>query len=121
MIQSNELRVNNIFSDFHMNENDFFVMDESTIGSYAHNPESLRGVPLTEKWLFRLGFKKASYGDGDCNCYRLFSFNIHEIQDGYQMDYIDMFVCFKYVHELQNTYFDLTKEELCCGGMVDAG
>lgn len=71
------------------------------------------GVPLTEKWLLKLGFKEASslMWDG-------VEFEKEYLGNKFTVD-VEMYVyngCWtqkiKYVHQLQNLYFALTGEEL---------
>jgi hypothetical protein len=77
--------------------------------------EDLEGIPLTEEWLLRLGFKCFPWGwvvDVNGNYKVLIKFqekpNLSawlEVGNGHRAD-------FTFVHELQNLFFALTGEEL---------
>lgn len=66
--------------------------------------DELNGIPLTEEWLLKLGFEKYKLGFRNGNLWvtltELAWFGNSEITE------------IKYVHQLQNLYFALTKEEL---------
>ena len=70
--------------------------------------KDLKGIPLTEEWLVRLGFKKISpHG----SIWKLGNFHV---QDFIQLGIYECnnHVKIKYIHQLQNLYFALTGEEL---------
>jgi hypothetical protein len=66
-------------------------------------------IPLTEEWLIKLGFEKNITTD----LYPTFSYDIVNVNDGivYVLNY-GFVNHIKYVHQLQNLYFTLTREEL---------
>ncbi len=80
---------------------------------WGFDPKDLDGIPLTEEWLKRLGFEK------DCpHCY-WFSTKDRFTDIGYSysiqeevIEFHDLKVPLKYVHQLQNHYFALTGKEL---------
>lgn len=88
--------------------NSITVHDDTTI--YNHE---LRGIPLTEEWLLKFGFKK--YGKTTLfkkSNVTLNSMDIgHNRGDGFTLNYTP-FVKVQHVHQLQNLYFALTGLEL---------
>jgi hypothetical protein len=75
--------------------------------------ESISPIPVTEKFLIKLGFKKSDfYEKGKVKEYELGDFLV------YTYDEIEVYfgalveVKLKYVHQLQNFYFALTGIEL---------
>ena len=74
-------------------------------------------IPLTEEWLLKFGFKTDFYGGQGNVCYYASKgkFKIYSLEDNksYQYDYTtNMFTMIKHVHELQNLYYALKKQEL---------
>jgi hypothetical protein len=85
--------------------------------------ECLRPIPLTEEWLLRFGFrKKASFSDhtihidmtnilcldNDNNESEFSAVSIYDVDEGVWI-YLESI---QYVHQLQNLYFVLSREEL---------
>ena len=76
-------------------------------------PSNIYSIPLTEEWLFKLGFVVTYYGyehnensfeiEKLLNEHYILSINCNEYNVGEP---------FKYVHQLQNLFFSLTGEEL---------
>lgn len=90
----------------------------------------LEGIPLTEQWLEKLGFKKETYGIHEGANYKHtlwfgdwhFNYGKHKNGQGYfiiqsnggydDAGELDIIETCKYVHQLQNLYFALTGKEL---------
>jgi hypothetical protein len=94
---------------------------QDTIEDY----ERIKGIPLTEEWLYKFGFKNIDKGDND---YITYTDSNHDYylqidvrrKDGKYLILDNSFddlrafsmVDIMYVHQLQNLYFALTGEEL---------
>jgi hypothetical protein len=84
------------------------------------NPELFEPIPLTEKWLKKLGFGKSDEHEMGNNLNDNFGFyyDYHfkrfrlECSDDDGLNYADMDLKINYVHQLQNLYFYLTGDEL---------
>ena len=72
--------------------------------------DSFEGIPLTEEWLLKLGFKWKNHA------MRLGKYAIRQQVDGWFMylsnESLNFTIHLKYVHQLQNLYFALTGKEL---------
>jgi len=68
--------------------------------------EFLTGIPLTEEWLLKFGFEKLLYGVVYNKDYVEIGFN----KDGFYI--IQSSKTIKYVHKLQNLYFERKNQEL---------
>ena len=114
-MKASELRINN-WIQFRHTETPVRI----TLGDFVreYNDEHLEDyepIPLTEKWLKRLGFeiKKGAWGTsaeiriGGVRYVLYQNGNVWSINptDGYRVD-------FKYIHTVQNYYFALTGQEL---------
>lgn len=127
----NEFRIGNLISDgffiykileiskgivkgFSTQNGEFFYPDTL----YSLNEENLEGIPLTEEWLLKFGFNNINskeYGIKCGSCWMSLSNpkDMGEWQDCYCWIFDRFkFIELKYVHQLQNLYFALTKEEL---------
>ena len=70
-------------------------------------------IPLTEDWLIKFGFEKSKHWytiggiaiSTDMN-------RLTQKVDGMYVEIYNQFKCPKYVHKLQNLYYELTGEEL---------
>jgi len=73
----------------------------------------IKGIPLTEEWLLKFGFKKTKM-KGNKNLMEFIKGNfiiyLYEEIEVYFSIWDD--ITLKYVHQLQNLYFALTGEEL---------
>lgn len=138
MIQANELRIGNYVGYKFQSEPDIFsvekvgyiqwVEDDTgwSIGfSNPTNPnkkeydwlDEISGIPLTEEWLLKFGFKKeirSSIATSVKDVYNwsyngmwIIKFNEAEGYCNYQSSII-----VRYVHELQNAHFIFYREEL---------
>ena len=78
------------------------------------NLYDLSPIKLTEEILLKCGFEKDNRIDlGELNpCFTIFSFSLMIRHNSYYVDWIGGNTEMKYLHELQNLYFALTKEEL---------
>jgi len=80
-----------------------------------HTLESFKPIPLTEEWLFNLGFEKLkSSNEWYVIKNKGFEFSIHIT--GYEICFgsgnVFLKGDFKYIHKIQNLYFALTGEQL---------
>lgn len=121
-MKASELRIGNYVHTINPRHNDKVLKIESIGDNESVNVffreyklSEIEPIPLTEEILLKFGFKKekTTY----INDYYIFIngvWNIKFKREGY-CSFIT-FGCFltdiKYVHELQNLYFALTKEEL---------
>jgi len=121
MIQANELRIGNLYSQFgHIESISWVNLKE--LESAPKDQLWCKPMPFTEEWLLRLGFVKK----GDNEEYR---FEFKKIVNGFVFDFItdwntqsldNKFIVqfcktrtnIKHVHHLQNLYFALTNKEL---------
>jgi hypothetical protein len=71
------------------------------------------GIPIDSEWLVKFGFLMhdgENYGRGD---FKLIHFPEDFGYGFYHSDNFDLLLCdIKYVHQLQNLYYALTKQEL---------
>lgn len=77
----------------------------------------VRGIPLTQEWLFKFGFVddgKIWFGrEGDTDRERIMLFRDDTIKDGFCMMWGGSHVMHQiYVHQFQNIFFALTGNEL---------
>ena len=112
-MESTELRIGNLVQ-YGANVNTVMTLDNCVRVSgcddwiFADN-KALKGIPLTEDWLLKLGFV-----DGEINTanYNLYSFNNHSNtiviieRDGTELGRCGI------VHELQNWFYVITSTEL---------
>jgi hypothetical protein len=118
----NELRIGNIIKTYTGSVVTVTALNGDEINNIHYTPDIIgaimgnvcEGIPLTEEWLLKLGFKhkpnKTSNG---------FGVIIYEIRDEEFVHlYNDRFtykgVEMKHVHQLQNLYFATTGKELTC-------
>lgn len=126
-MEARELRIGNYISDIHASEKFFSEVKQITpyrvfYGGFHSHPLGLKPIPLTEQWLIDLGLKKDSVS---VHIYTI------KLKDGYFIQYnlieksvflggydscVDtqgfLIESVNYVHELQNLYFALKKQEL---------
>ena len=112
MIQINELRVGNLIQEGKVEQIDnsideiYYSGDGYYLSNYCCN---LNAIPLTEEWLLKFGFKRFPWGlvigellfKDNLKCTEL----TFEVGNGFRVE-------LKYVHHLQNFYFDFNNEEL---------
>ena len=124
-MKANELRIGNWYKDnegsiAQVKSLDWFDNDSEDGYSILIDEEFdiryCEGIPLTEEWFTKLGFKR-SVLNGIYECYDGDNgIDIEKIDDGYYLsincgEYIEG-KPFHFVHQLQNLYFALTGEEL---------
>ena len=125
-IKAEELMIGNFVN--HTDDEDTWVMTIETLAAEGCHTECngifdyieaelLEPIPLTEEWLLKFGFKTDFYGGQGNVCYYASKgkFKIYSLEDNksYQYDYTtNMFTMIKHVHELQNLYYALKKQEL---------
>ena len=107
-MKANELRIGNYYygdvlfpSEYNViTANDLVELDSDPLDDY-YQP-----IPLTEEWLFKFGFIK--------HVSQSIWYTLNKVDvwffDGKYVNDNDVEI--KYVHELQNLYFALTKKEL---------
>ena len=114
-MKANELRIGNLVIDEDGDTLPIIAINKdfifhSTEGLFS-TPNTLRGVPLTEGWLVKLGFKRW----GKFDLWKTYQTTVCTIagttQSGFELSKIPR-VEVEYVHQLQNLYFALTGEEL---------
>jgi len=122
-IKANELRINNYYKinkSVSIDEN-VFKLDLTDIRANKNICDLINPIPLTEEWLFKLGFEVEEMRNGyqytlngfciwnsfDSECY---SFMIGNDRNDINIFDIEL----KYLHKLQNLYFALTNIELVC-------
>ena len=102
-----------------LNREDKEVCVRADSGSeYWYKPEELRGIPLTDEQLIRLGFEREADGEGPVK-YKKGAFRIllpqkddfHEFEMWYREDRRHLKGPIS-VHQLQNHYHDMTKIHL---------
>ena len=98
------------------------VYNNGIYTSYFKNIDYyLDSIPLTEEWLLKFGFERVmpteNFYDNDGYAYELNYWGRIALKNGvlisdeyYFLDGLDFDI--KYVHELQNLYYALTKKEL---------
>lgn len=127
MIKPNELRIGNmvllsdgtpitVSSINHEGIELFCDLDEvrDEVVSANYEFKAVEGIPLTAKWLRKLGGKKLGESDyvfGELNELHNRPLGVF-ISEKYGVCYRDYLTQIKYVHQLQNLYFGLTGQEL---------
>ena len=119
----NDYRIGNLVNDNYMvieiDANGLGLVDANLpddLASYIYvEYENIKPIPLTEDWILKFGFNK--YGEWFIinNMFAPYinisiKHNKTTIGDNEEYD-IEMI---KYVHDLQNLYFALTRKELIC-------
>lgn len=99
-----------VFDVYRDNENYYVGLED---GFYVNIDKGIEPIPITEKWLDRLGFE---YGDICDLGVRSNGQITYSFGTAYMCDMFETGCGFKakceYVHQLQNLYFALTGEEL---------
>jgi hypothetical protein len=126
-MKASELRIGNLVYEIINNYNEEVVKITSLSDMFIgwspyrntghHN--HIKPIPLTEEWLFKLGFVEGSklYNNYKVKAGDYWnSVKFYEGEWCYNNDYSDAGCYFlttiKYVHELQNLYFAINKTEL---------
>ena len=128
-MNANELRIGNyvkfgkLFKKVvEIAEEGFYILDKD--GTTLKNTwADLQPIPLTEEWLFKFGFKNhQEYFELFKRNEYFLSFNIKSNELGiyiYNTRGIRYWVNCQYIHQLQNLYFALTREELVVSDIVN--
>ncbi len=79
---------------------------------------NLTGIPLTEEWLVKLGFKNIGGGEYEKDRFIFRKQQRDIVISGFEYDYNGILISANdyHVHQLQNLYFALTGEELTIKG-----
>lgn len=115
MIQANEIRIGNWITCMYGTYQVVDVMCDSINLPHVEGLpyDEADGVPLTEEWLIKGGFKKC---DTDITEYWIDQFMIHKDAHGKWFfmlgPIMDGKLIIDYVHELQNLFYGLKKIEL---------
>lgn len=81
----------------------------SAILDYDYKLNEIKPIPLAEEWLVKMGFKKFVTSDK----YHTYALGVINVNDNIvYVSELGFLNHIKYVHQLQNLYFDLTGEEL---------
>lgn len=104
-LKANELRIGNLvnyndeyFTVLSISE-DWLQLDNEYLNSHIAD---LQPIPLTEEWLFRFGYTEKDFSNGNI---------IKVINGGYIITTLSNKEI-KYVHKLQNLYYELKDNEL---------
>jgi hypothetical protein len=121
MIQSNELRIGNYYFQFgnilQVNGHIISALEKAPQGQLWCKP-----IPQTEEWLLKFGFEKTNIKMSGCNVWQKGKYRVLK---SYLNDDNTYSLCidgitpptwaiakFEYVHQFQNIYFALEKQEL---------
>jgi hypothetical protein len=117
MISPNELRIGNLLLNNHVTYKVISIDEEGIMADPVSQKHTIdvnirdlvTPIPLTEEWLLSFGFEKMH------KYYQLGKVTINIFNDSaYKLNVSGFtpYKAIKYVHQLQNLYFDLTGEEL---------
>jgi hypothetical protein len=128
MINPFELRLGNFVSDGHYGFMKISLIDDRgwatllPIGAVTNSPRveltELNPIPLTEEWLTKFGFEKDKRS---ADYVQVYYFGENPVTNDWMISlkntgkgffYRNSHFSVNYVHQLQNLYFALTKEEL---------
>ena len=102
-MESRELRTGNYVRVINDTVREYFIVQD-TNQSHFFEP-----IPLAEEWLVKMGFKKFVTSDK----YHTYALGVINVNDNIvYVSELGFLNHIKYVHQLQNLYFDLTGEEL---------
>lgn len=120
MIQSKELRIGNLlqFGEqickvYHIEQDYFYVMLEDET-SLKNTFAEIEPIPITEEKLLEFGFEYITSGIFKINEFMVVKWNneLCEYRSYYANRIPKEIVYLKFIHELQNLFFSLTKQEL---------
>lgn len=116
-MEAKDLRIGNLtnfgkVTDIHADH--FYTLDEDHI-SYKSAWAEIKGIPLSEEWLVRMGLIKDEWSykfpiDGGNTAYSIELYG-NQFGFGYGGE-VTKETWFKYVHQVQNAFFALTGTEL---------
>lgn len=114
----NEFRIGNYYDH---NGNIAFITINNILELYEGERSWIKPIPLVEEWMLRLGFKKHKCGISGADEWQgMDGWSIGDSGWIFRGDpkfelklvgFINSSI--KYVHQLQNIYFDITGDELC--------
>lgn len=119
-MEAKELRIGNLFeyekgiySVNRISDNFIYAKNINGFAPGDFPISKLNPIPLTEEWLLRLGFKKQrrAYKIKNFGCYIFHPTGISFYPAGI-LDSLCRVDWFNHVHELQNLYYAITKDEL---------
>jgi len=111
-MEENELRIGNFISDVHASENGHWQVTQLReklcfYGGLFSSYDNLKPIPITERWLKWLGFEEGSVG------YYYKDEVIVTVEGQVYFGETETWITeTHFVHQLQNLFFALTKEEL---------
>ncbi len=112
-MKEGELRINNFYEYANpISEDKYFQWGWNHFQSEKNNLNLYKPIPITKEWLVKFGFELL-----DTHIEK-FPITLNTIKDGYDFSYFPSrhdekgSVMIKYVHQLQNIYYDLTGDEL---------
>ena len=107
-----EMRIGNWYSEFGMNYEKVNWIVLQHIHESIESFIWVQPIPLTEKWLLKFGFKWKQIKD--LSSYTLPKLELYQYSSNNNkifFEYADGEVELKYVHQLQNLYWELCGEE----------
>lgn len=119
-MEANELRINNYVNAHLYDEMPILVEsvcrhEENIYNSWTGeiSLHSLTGIKITEDWLLNFGFFDTGVAlEIQIDLDNGSTFYGYESEDGFCIGVKDLLLNLKYIHELQNLYFAITKKEL---------
>lgn len=114
-MRAEDLRIGNIVKDVFGDQIEIHGVDNIHAFSENHGDiplHTLKGIPITEEWLVEFCFKLVvkQGNQGEFRLYQLNEITYNTNYGWFWRHYLT--VQPKYIHELQNLYFALTREEL---------
>jgi hypothetical protein len=110
-MKSSELRVGNLIKGKSPEKKVYeepVKIDEYYLTMFFNKMMDVEPIPLTEEWLLKFGFET-----NDVRYWQISAFRLHINRYGEWIFKVETFEQeIKYVHQLQNLYFDLVGEEL---------
>ena len=122
-METNEIRINNYVKD---EFGSVIKVTPDNISQLLQNSDNIKPIELDFNWLENLGFKKELYElDNDDDFYYVFDINNDSVfcdltiigsedEGNFNIALFpyEQWFKYKYVHELQNLFFGITKKEL---------
>lgn len=111
MLSANELRIGNYIS---AKGGKSFQVQLFHINKLQNEKCKFYGTPINEEWLLKFGFEKEKCLTG-FRYFRndiMYHINVYKDQFSITLANSSLYLGFKFVHDLQNKIFALTKKEL---------